>query len=67
MDLQLSINTEQETHQCIQENRGDEIWMYCPVCKVYVRKFDSNFKSVKLADTGFNHSGSILESQVNMN
>ncbi len=68
MDLQIKIHTESETHLCIQENRGDEIWMYCPICKVYVRKFDSNFKPIKLVDTEFNHVGTIkFGNQINMN
>lgn len=63
----MKIKIEGNTHDCIQENRGDEIWMYCPICKEYVRKFDSNYKPIKLIDTGFNHSGVILNNQVNMN
>lgn len=66
MDLKIKI--EGHTHECIQENRGNEIWMYCSVCKVYVRKFNSDLRPFKLIDTGFNHSGSInLDIQTNMN
>lgn len=66
--MDLEIKFEGDSHQCIQENRGDEIWMYCPICKEYVRKFDAELKPVKLLDTGFNHTGNIkLTGQTNMN
>jgi len=67
IDLQIKIESE-GSHECIQENRGDEIWMYCPICEVYVRKFDSEIKPIKLVDTGFTHTGNILfGNQANMN
>ena len=64
----MNIQFEGDFHICIQENRGEEVYMYCPVCKEYVRKFDKNLKPVKLVDTGFNHTGTIsFDNQTNMN
>lgn len=69
MDLQLNLLTPNEdTHICTQENRGDEIWLYCPICKEYVRKFDNQLNTYRLTDSPFKHWGTIyFTDQPNMN
>ena len=65
INFQLSVQP--DSHLCIQENRGDEIWIYCPICETYVRKFDKDFKPQKLADTGFSHYLNFQQNLPNMN